>query len=443
MAIHICTTRAQANDISGTKQIWHDVPNARWIVRTGEDIETTPVETLLDDIELRKSMVRQTINGKIFKAGNTTTGWTGTSGTTLSAVTTPSGGPQDYRTSADTCLRLQTTAGTSSMTVGSIVMGPVGNPRVDVWVYVDDYANLTNVALYFATDGSFTNYYLKNVTPNAHNGWQLITIDLSTITPTGSPTYETITFFRIGLAAATSAGTSIIFDRAIIGSGGLTRCALIWDDGSASDYDYVLPLLNKYGLLGNFAIYETSVRLEQWRTMAHLGHRLIVHGTNNLSTLSDMSAVEDDILANKEWIDNLGGIGSDSDVYVYPNGVYLFSAGNLAIPALLKQMGFKGAFATKNSRIAQARGIDRYTLTRVEANATTVAATFLTTVDQIIAGGWSFATCMHNVVASGATGDAMNRQVVDDILAGIRSRVDSGKLDVCSARDLVSYVSPD
>ena len=47
MAIHICTTRAQANDISGTKQIWHDVPNARWIVRTGEDIETAPAATLL------------------------------------------------------------------------------------------------------------------------------------------------------------------------------------------------------------------------------------------------------------------------------------------------------------------------------------------------------------------------------------------------------------
>lgn len=40
MPIKICTTRQEVNAISGTKQIWHDVPNARWIVRTGEDIET-------------------------------------------------------------------------------------------------------------------------------------------------------------------------------------------------------------------------------------------------------------------------------------------------------------------------------------------------------------------------------------------------------------------
>ena len=40
MAIIVCTTRAQVNAIVGTKQIWHDVPNARWVVRTGADIET-------------------------------------------------------------------------------------------------------------------------------------------------------------------------------------------------------------------------------------------------------------------------------------------------------------------------------------------------------------------------------------------------------------------
>lgn len=47
MSIKICTTRQEVREISGTKQVWHDVPNARWVVRTGEDIETTPVATLL------------------------------------------------------------------------------------------------------------------------------------------------------------------------------------------------------------------------------------------------------------------------------------------------------------------------------------------------------------------------------------------------------------
>lgn len=40
MAITICKTRAEVNAIAGVKQIWHDVPQARWVVRTGTDIET-------------------------------------------------------------------------------------------------------------------------------------------------------------------------------------------------------------------------------------------------------------------------------------------------------------------------------------------------------------------------------------------------------------------
>ena len=47
MAITICTTRAQVNAISGTKKIWHDVPNARWIVRTGADIEIQSYDSLI------------------------------------------------------------------------------------------------------------------------------------------------------------------------------------------------------------------------------------------------------------------------------------------------------------------------------------------------------------------------------------------------------------
>ena len=40
MAITICNTRAEVNAVVGVKQIWHDVPQGRWIVRTGADIET-------------------------------------------------------------------------------------------------------------------------------------------------------------------------------------------------------------------------------------------------------------------------------------------------------------------------------------------------------------------------------------------------------------------
>lgn len=47
MAIIICKTRAEVNAIAGVKQIWHDVPQARWVVRTGTDIEIQSYDSLI------------------------------------------------------------------------------------------------------------------------------------------------------------------------------------------------------------------------------------------------------------------------------------------------------------------------------------------------------------------------------------------------------------
>lgn len=47
MSITICKTRAEVNAIAGVKQIWHDVPQARWVVRTGTDIEIQSYDSLI------------------------------------------------------------------------------------------------------------------------------------------------------------------------------------------------------------------------------------------------------------------------------------------------------------------------------------------------------------------------------------------------------------
>lgn len=47
MAITICKTRAEVNAVVGVKQIWHDVPQARWVVRTGTDIEIQSYDSLI------------------------------------------------------------------------------------------------------------------------------------------------------------------------------------------------------------------------------------------------------------------------------------------------------------------------------------------------------------------------------------------------------------
>jgi hypothetical protein len=64
MAITICKTRAEINAIVGVKQIWHDVPQARWVVRTGTDIEIQSYDSLI----LNRV---QFLNGALITGGQT------------------------------------------------------------------------------------------------------------------------------------------------------------------------------------------------------------------------------------------------------------------------------------------------------------------------------------------------------------------------------------
>ena len=64
MAITICKTRAEVNAIVGVKQIWHDVPQARWVVRTGADIEIQSYASLI----LNRV---QFLNGALITGGQT------------------------------------------------------------------------------------------------------------------------------------------------------------------------------------------------------------------------------------------------------------------------------------------------------------------------------------------------------------------------------------
>lgn len=333
------------------------------------------------------------------------------------------------------------TVGEYQSATANVVTGPVGNPRVDFWVYLENPTTIVDLPMYFATSDAFSSYYFKTVQVRAFVGWQCVSVDLATATVVGSPTYETITRFRIQVHATTSAGSSILFDAAFISPHAQSKCALIWDDGLASDYTHTLPLLNKYKLLGNFAVYDTPARTEQWRMMAHSGHRIIVHGTTNLSTLGTLQAAKDDILANAAWVAALDGPGCDPDVYVWPNGIFMYSAGSLALPQFLADEGFVGGFATANSPIITEPGIDRYILHRLEIGPTTVAATWLTALDAYLNAGLCFALCAHDTVDSGATGIQVNRAVLDDILAGIRTRIDAGSLENVSARDLILHLT--
>jgi hypothetical protein len=379
--------------------------------------------------------------GKLLIAGDSTSGWVGQAGVSVSVVTKPAGGRLAYRTNENSVLRIVTSTNTYRSATATVATGPVTTPRVDLWIYLEDPSTIVDMSVFFATSDAFTAYYNKTITPRMFSGWQCIPINLATAAVTGSPTYETITKFRIQIQSTTTAGTSILFDSAWICPDAKSKCALIWDDGQAAEYTHTMAILNKYSLVGNFAIYDTPARLEQWKLMSHSGHKLIVHGTTNLSTLGTLQAAKNAITADAAWVAALGGPGCDPDVYVWPNGIYMYTAGSLALPEFLAEQGFVGGFATQNFPIVPELGIDPYILHRLEINASTVASTWLTALDAHLEIGLCFALCAHVTVDSGATGDQINRSVLDDILSGLRTRINAGSLDCVSARDLILHLT--
>lgn len=404
------------------------------------DHRLSAIET---DYEVTRAYARKPwrFRGKILVAGDTSTGWVGQSGVSFAVVQKPAGGPTAYRTNSSSVLRIVTSTNTYRSATATVSTGPVTTSRVDFWIYLEDPTTIVDMTIFFATSDAFTNYYSKTITPRLFVGWQCFSVNLATAGVTGSPTYETVTRFRIQIQSTSVAGTSILFDSALISSGSVSKCCLIWDDGQLAEYTHTLPLLNKYNLVGNFAVYSFAGRLEQWRMMAHSGHRIIVHGTQNLSTFGSLQEAKDSISADSAWVAALNGPGCDPDVYVWPNGVYMYTAGSMELPQFLEQQGFVGGFATGNSPIVQEAGINQYILHRLEINASTVAATWLSALDAHLAIGLSFALCAHVTVDSGATGDQVDRQVLDDILSGIRSRINSGSLECVSARDLILHIT--
>jgi hypothetical protein len=426
------TTQTLARDIAA------DLVQRGAATPVGVPAWETPVAVLPNNSLLPSKPWR--FRGKLLVNGETTTGWTGQSGVSLSAVQKPDGGPTSYRTNKKSVLRIATSTNTFRSATATVSTGPVTKPRVDVWIYLEDPTTIVNLTFFFATSDAFSDYYNKNVTPLMFVGWQCLSINLSTAGVTGSPTYETITRFRIQIQSTSTDGTSILFDSALISASAQSKCALIWDDGQLNDYTHTFPLLNKYNLLGNFALYNISARLEQWRMMADSGHRMVVHGTQNLSTFGTLQEAKNSIAADAAWVKALSGDGCDPDVYVWPNGVYMYTAGNMELPNFLEQNGFVGGFATENSPIVPEIGINPYILHRLEINSATVASTFLTALDAHLDIGLCFALCAHVTVSAGASGDQVNQAVLDDILSGIRTRITAGSLECVSARDLILYL---
>lgn len=400
------------------------------------------VRQVLEASKLRdlSNRVAAKFSGRVVADFSTLTGYSGTNGAAASLVDTPIGGSARLKGAPAKSIAVSGAATNLELNIPAFVAGnPTG--RVDLWLYVTDWTkHVAAITLFLSVDAGYANYYTRSFNVRQHNGWQCLSSTLSNLTVgAGAPTLDTVTRAKIRFNAPT--GCAVIVDRLVFGGGGSPLVTMIWDDGGITDYTVVAPLLNKYKMFGNFAIIGSLIAetpsavmsRSQLLMLAESGHRLVTHGLYNLSTLPSPAAAIADILSNKAFLDGLG-IDVDSDVYVYPQGEYLHTPGDLTIPAYLRDNGFSGAYIASGACVSNENFIERYTCQRKDVNAATVAATWLAQFDEHLGAGMSVALMGHGAVTSGASGPTANIPVLDEILAGIAARRDAGKCTVVSAK---------
>jgi hypothetical protein len=378
-------------------------------------------------------------SGPIFAAFDTLTGYAG-SNCTISLVDTPAGGPPQPKGETGKSIRA-TATGVATANVSAPISGISGsnNSRFDYWVYIEDYTKISQVIIYLGVDSAYSAHYFKQETTNiSYNGWHHFTaLESECTVGGGSPTFATIAYARVRFVFS-AAGTAIV-DRVVASSGGTPKLCLIWDDSTATDYTKVLQLLNKYKLIGNFAVIPSIIGTANFCTQSQVdqinaaGHKIKVHGATNLTTYGTIDEAITDINTATAAVAAMGGA---SDVYVWPNGQYMYTAGNTGLMDHLIASGFRGAFRVGGVGYpTDPAYYQKYSSQRQALDSTVSAVNTLAKISLNAAAGIGSALMGHRVVTSGATSTEINYADLETVLSGIADLRDAGKVRVMSARD--------
>jgi len=140
-----------------------------------------------------------------------------------------------------------------------------GNGAVFVWVYINSATNLTNFILRVGSDN--TNYYQKTITAASdgtafRSGWNLLRFDLTSLSTTGSPDYDSCDFAAIYMTktAGKVSETDYRFDSLMLRKGEIHEVVYYskyaWQnsngtylENSTADSDYLNVDTDEYELM--------------------------------------------------------------------------------------------------------------------------------------------------------------------------------------------------
>ena len=293
------------------------------------------------------------------------------------------------------------------------------------------YENLTtsgtvSILWYMGSNASLTNEYHVTITADRYG------LNISrpgSWNSSGSPAYATVGYGKLKVTAPAGADAVIVFHGIYSGGQSPSIIQIIADDGTPSNYNLLVPLLDKYRLKAGFAVYLPLIdRItdSQLLELQNSGHDIIPHGESALNTYGTVELAKADMDRNIDRINALG-ITRGNNIYVYPSGVSEYSSTDrTSIVDHLKLKGIKAAYISGGGQQMMHGGINRYIQPRKAIDSTTPAATILAWLDAVLARNDSATFMVHRQVLSGATGIESNVGDLDTIFAGIASRIASG-----------------
>ena len=239
-------------------------------------------------------------------------------------------------------------------------------------LYVEDCTSLSSYALYVG-DAGYNNFFLANmsvsgVTLGQYDGYHVVAPEPASFGARvsasarwaiggGAPVFGTTTFTQSKIRITPEAGKSTsvtIFGMWINHASSQPRICITADDGKATQYTDMLPVLEKYSLRGSFAIIGDLVGTAGYMTLTQLtdlvtrGHECIVHGpiggAGSLANYSNYTDILRDVTFHRDYLikNGLAKNGSEK-IYVFPQGRHALSRGDTAIMRALSDAGFVGA----------------------------------------------------------------------------------------------------
>jgi len=245
----------------------------------------------------------------------------------------------------------------------------VANGIAHALIYVEDVTKTKSTTMYLG-DAGYTNFFsmLQSLDTNAtcqKNGYHVISPEAASVTASaaakwavagGAPVFGATTFANAKIRITPEAGQQAVvtlFGFWVNGASSRPKIVISADDGWATQYTDMLPILEKYSLRCSFGIIGDLVGTAGYMTLTQLkdlvarGHECVVHGpiggTGSLQNYTTHAQVLADVSFHRDYLVNNGLAKNGSEkIYVYPQGKYALSRGDQTVLQAVSDAGFVG-----------------------------------------------------------------------------------------------------